>query len=542
MSSHETTAAIGTSPDDILVIGDGPCAAGIAVELVQRGKTVTVAASCGADEWDVEFDSENEASVLYNTHATACHGQMGNFHITLVSGGSLTRQCFDAVIIAPETIRHPNYDLYGLNPSELVLCLSQLGLASKTDTSANARTPHGIPETARVLFLTGLVRESNSVIMGEVMQTALDLQDRVDARCFVLTHNVKVAAPGLEKLYHNSCSAGVTYFKPAGGLPSFVTTSGRVETVSFFDDTVRKTFLLRPDLVVVDETILPSPELAALISIFGLETGDSGFAQSGNVHRLVVHTNRPGIFVAGPGRQLQSRSDQMTDAQNAVLAVIGFEDRAKSEPMTPLARIDTDRCVRCLTCFRLCPYGAVDLTDHALTISDACQSCYLCSVECPRQAISGIETPELKLSGTGETEEKAPASGAFNPRLTVFACRRSALTAAEMGTCMGATIPSGLTLIPVPCAGGIGLQHILNAFDSGADGVLLLTCHDGNCHSEIGNHHARERAKHLSAMLPQMGIAPGRLAIRCLAANMGAGFVRDVAEFENSVRRLGPLE
>jgi len=542
MPSHQRTAALETSLNTILVLGDGPCAAGIAEALVQWGKTVTVAASCRADEWATQSDAEKGPAVLCNTRVAACHGQMGSFHITLVTGDHQLRQCFDGIIIAPETIRRPNYGLYGLMPSESVLCLSQLGPTSKADPSARGKMPDGIPESAQVLFLTGLVHDSNPVIMKEVMQAALDLQDRSNARCFVLTNNVKVAESGLEALYHRSRSAGVAYFKPAEGVPAFSVASGRVESVSFFDDMIRKRFLIKPDLVVVDETILPSPELADLSRIFGLETSSSGFAQSGNIHRLAVATNRPGIFVAGPGRQIQSWSDQMIDGQAAVLAVIGSGTGATPEPVASPLQIDTDRCVRCLTCLRLCPYGAIDLTDDTPVITGVCQFCYLCSVECPRQAISADETVEVKVTGTDKAQEEVPESGAFDPRLTVFVCRRSALPAAKMAMGMGASIPSRLTLIPVPCAGGIGLQHILTAFRSGTDGVLLLTCHEGNCHSETGNHHARERAKHLSSMLPQLGLAPQRLETRSLAANMGAGFARSVAEFENSIRRLGPLE
>lgn len=548
MPNHKTTTDIDSSPDHILVLGNGRCAAAIAADLHQLGRLVTVAAACGPDECSAGFalKSGKGPVVLYDSHVTACRGNIGDFQITLTSDGIQSLRRFEAIIIAPETIRRPNCDLYDLTPSESVLSLSQLIQPSRADTAGNAEPSHGITfdgirKGTRFLFLTGLVRESNPVISGEVMRAALDLQSQADARCFVLTGNVKVAASGLEKLYYDSRCAGVAYFKPAGELPRFELVSGKLATVSFFDDTVQKQFQLTPDLVVADETILPSPELADLIQVFGLEADPSGFAQTGNVHRLAVHTNRPGILVAGPGRKIQSRADQITDARNAVLAVLDLDAMIESDPVATPVRIDTDRCVHCLTCFRLCPYGAVDLSDHTLSISNACQSCYLCSAECPRQAISIVESIELKIPNAAKPEEEPSSPSTFNPRLVAFACRRSALPAAEMASRMGETIPPGLTLIPVPCAGGIGLPHILNAFDSGADGVLLLTCHDGNCHSEKGSRYARQRVEHLSATLSQMGMAPQRLTAQSLAANMGVGFARGVAEFEDSIRRQGPL-
>jgi len=87
-----------------------------------------------------------------------------------------------------------------------------------------------------------------------------------------------------------------------------------------------------------------------------------------------------------------------------------------------------------------------------------------------------------------------------------------------------------VNLIEVPCAGSLGQDAILAAFELGADGVMVLTCHDDNCHSRTGNRLARSRVDHTQAFLERYGRA-GRLVFRTTAANMEAEIGCALAEF-----------
>ena len=105
---------------------------------------------------------------------------------------------------------------------------------------------------------------------------------------------------------------------------------------------------------------------------------------------------------------------------------------------------------------------------------------------------------------------------------------------------MGYVLPSGLKIVEVPCSGGISRDHLFTAFSKGADGVLVLTCHKGNCHSESVNIYAHQRVDQLSDMLPQLGFEPGRLAYKTLASNMGTEFAETVSVFEKDLLDIGP--
>jgi coenzyme F420-reducing hydrogenase delta subunit len=139
----------------------------------------------------------------------------------------------------------------------------------------------------------------------------------------------------------------------------------------------------------------------------------------------------------------------------------------------------------------------------------------------------------IEQAGLGlEQDTAAPGK----PRMVAFCCSRSAAQAGHMATCMGQAIPPNLTVVEVPCAGGISIRHILGAFEMGADGVLVLTCHMDNCHSEYGNQYAHARAHQLQGTLQSIGLNANRLHVRTLASNMGFEFAEIVNQFENELK------
>jgi coenzyme F420-reducing hydrogenase delta subunit len=85
------------------------------------------------------------------------------------------------------------------------------------------------------------------------------------------------------------------------------------------------------------------------------------------------------------------------------------------------------------------------------------------------------------------------------------------------------------------------VHHYLSALEAGADGVLVLTCHPGNCLSEGGPHNARQRLSTAAQALTLADVGGERLEFSTLAANMGAEFAHKVQGFARKIESLGPL-
>jgi coenzyme F420-reducing hydrogenase delta subunit len=102
----------------------------------------------------------------------------------------------------------------------------------------------------------------------------------------------------------------------------------------------------------------------------------------------------------------------------------------------------------------------------------------------------------------------------------------------------GHVLPRGVQLVEVPCGGTISSRHLLAAFDAGADGVMLCTCHTDNCRSEIGNQVARKRAESVRNLLKEAGVDGSRLKITSVAANMGNEFNFMISAFADRIKAL----
>jgi coenzyme F420-reducing hydrogenase delta subunit len=101
---------------------------------------------------------------------------------------------------------------------------------------------------------------------------------------------------------------------------------------------------------------------------------------------------------------------------------------------------------------------------------------------------------------------------------------------------MGHALPVGVQFVEVPCGGTVAGGHILAGFEAGAAGVMLCTCHTGNCQSETGNQVARKRADSVRHLLTAAGLEQDRVRITSVAANMGNEFAFVINEFVNQIR------
>ena len=82
---------------------------------------------------------------------------------------------------------------------------------------------------------------------------------------------------------------------------------------------------------------------------------------------------------------------------------------------------------------------------------------------------------------------------------------------------------------------------ILRAFRSGADGVLVLGCHIGDCHYINANHRTVKRIPLLRNILGYVGINPERLYLDWVSSAEAPKFAKVTSEFVETIRELGPI-
>lgn len=138
-------------------------------------------------------------------------------------------------------------------------------------------------------------------------------------------------------------------------------------------------------------------------------------------------------------------------------------------------------------------------------------------------------------------EDEAPAGHGWEPRIIGFLCQWCSYTGADNAGTARIQYPPNVDIIKVMCSGRVDPEFVLAAFARGADGVLVLGCHPGDCHYVSGNHKTMVRMPLLRSILRDFGIEDGRFRQDWVSAAEGERFARLVAEMTEQVRRLGPL-
>ncbi|MCG2711721.1 MAG: hydrogenase iron-sulfur subunit [Candidatus Omnitrophica bacterium] len=129
----------------------------------------------------------------------------------------------------------------------------------------------------------------------------------------------------------------------------------------------------------------------------------------------------------------------------------------------------------------------------------------------------------------------------FEPNIIGFFCNWCSYEAADAAGRAQKSYPANLKAVRLMCSGRIDPQFVLEAFKDGADGVLVLGCHPGDCHYKDGNNKALSRFKLLREVLISFGIEPQRFKLSWVSAAEADKFTAVVNEMVDSLKRLGPL-
>ncbi len=129
----------------------------------------------------------------------------------------------------------------------------------------------------------------------------------------------------------------------------------------------------------------------------------------------------------------------------------------------------------------------------------------------------------------------------FEPKIVAFLCRWCAGAGADLAGTSRLRYPPNAIPIRVNCSGRVEPEWVMEAFRSGADGVLIGGCHPGDCHYVSGNYKTRRRIYLLKKLLAELGIAPERVRLEWVSATEGAKFARVMKEFVAELKQLGPL-
>jgi coenzyme F420-reducing hydrogenase delta subunit/ferredoxin len=217
-------------------------------------------------------------------------------------------------------------------------------------------------------------------------------------------------------------------------------------------------------------------------------------------------------------------------ALNLLLAQLGYGKEAITLKRNSLkVKVDRDLCISCGNCVFYCPYGAAKLESPggAKFDLDACQGCGLCVAVCPAFALD-LDNWERERISTLISQLLAKMK---SPKILVFRCQWAVFPPLD-----GKFSPSVRT-IDLPCAARVDALHILEAFQKGADGILIAACSEEDCKQEKASGKTSRSIAILKERLKQIGFQD-RLHFCLVAPRYDEGFDKELRQFSQRIKDL----
>jgi NADPH-dependent glutamate synthase beta subunit-like oxidoreductase/coenzyme F420-reducing hydrogenase delta subunit/NAD-dependent dihydropyrimidine dehydrogenase PreA subunit len=199
------------------------------------------------------------------------------------------------------------------------------------------------------------------------------------------------------------------------------------------------------------------------------------------------------------------------------------------------AVVDKNKCMACLTCQRICPYGAPVVTSFSEIRPEFCQACGLCAPECPGQAISMVSYDVREFRDTLPSLVGAVDSKRNEPVIVAFLCSH------HVGA-PGFTLPDNVRKVPVHCTSRIDVNDLLKALECGADGVAVVRCSGDSCKYKGIGVRVNARVVHTKQLIGMLGMEPGRVEILTADSHNGNAYNTVCADFSGRIKQLGLIQ
>ncbi|MGD0781097.1 MAG: hydrogenase iron-sulfur subunit [Dehalococcoidales bacterium] len=129
--------------------------------------------------------------------------------------------------------------------------------------------------------------------------------------------------------------------------------------------------------------------------------------------------------------------------------------------------------------------------------------------------------------------KKQPMMTNINAKIYLFCCATSYEQAEITQNINQSGIETQVVLIP--CSGKLDILYLTKAFETGADGVAVMICKEGDCRYLEGNMRAKKRVDAVEKLLEEAGLGQGRITFIQMKDN---GITQAVNELEGFIQRI----
>jgi len=210
-----------------------------------------------------------------------------------------------------------------------------------------------------------------------------------------------------ESLYTEAREKGIVFIRFDGGNRPAVSSADGGLQVEIVDPALNLPLVLKPDLLVLSQAVVPPEGGRELANIFKFPLSAEGFFLEAHLKLRPVDFASDGLYLCGLAHYPKTINETIAQAEAAAARAAGILSRDTLLMGGVVAVVQGERCAACLTCVRACPYEVPVINARGEAEIDAarCKGCGACVAECPARAI------DLMHCRTGQLEAKLETLG-----------------------------------------------------------------------------------------------------------------------------------
>jgi heterodisulfide reductase subunit A-like polyferredoxin len=334
-----------------------------------------------------EVNAHDKVEILTGARITGFGGYKGNFKTDLaLANDGETRRINHGVIIVATGANEYQPKEYLYPQSDRVI--TQVELSDRLEEK-------GAADLASVVMIqcVGSRNEENEncsrICCQSAVKNALAIKKlNPQAQIYILYRDMRTYGL-LEDFYKEAREKGVIFIRFDPEASPEVQKAEDGLTVSVKDHILQRKLAIEADLVALSAGVV-AEDTEELSRIMKLNRNPEGFFIEAHVKLRPVDMPGEGIFLCGSAHGPKLISESIAQAQAAASRATTFLAKSEIKLSAITAKVDTEHCVKCLTCVRSCPFEVPTFNsdEGVIEIDEAlCHGCGICASVCPREAI-----------------------------------------------------------------------------------------------------------------------------------------------------------
>jgi heterodisulfide reductase subunit A-like polyferredoxin len=334
-----------------------------------------------------QVNAHERVEVITEARVTGFGGYKGNFTTDVEIGPGKEKRTIKhgVIIVATGAVEYQPKE-YSYGDDDRVV--TQIELADRLEEKG-ASDLNTVVMIQCVGSRNDEMQECSRICCQNAVKNALHIKkENPDTQVFVLYRDIRTYGL-LEDFYKEARERGVIFIRFENDAPPKVKASAEGILVSVKDHILQRDITIRADLLALSAG-MRAADTDELSGIMKLNRNQEGYFIEAHVKLRPVDMPGEGIFLCGTAHGPKLISEAISQSQAAASRATTFLAKPEIKLSAITAKVDTEHCVKCLTCVRTCPFGVPMFNTElgVIEIDDAlCHGCGSCASICPRQTI-----------------------------------------------------------------------------------------------------------------------------------------------------------